>query len=647
MSLKYKYALSATGIFVAFLGFFVILGWFLDSNFIKHILPGQVSMKFNTALCFILAGMAFCTRHIYYLRKWRSITCISACIVLLYGGISLLQEMFTEGFGIDEFFIKDIEAPLRFESNPGRMSPLTAGCFFLTGLGLLLQDSHKRKLLVISQYLFHIITLVAFICIIGYIFNVPRFYKWHFVNSMAVHTAITFFIMSIVATLAHAHLGIPRIFTASSIGNKIARKLFFRFTLYIIISSFCCLLLYNAMPQEIEFTIAFFTVISIVAGLYFISKTAIDINVLAKKEKLAEENLRLTIESAPYAIILSDIKGTIELVNRQTERMYGYSRKELINENVGMLIPIEKYTKAISIYKPFSQLQDNILFDGNENISAIKKNGEIFPVELILTPIKTERGIMVITAVNDITVRKRNEETINKQLEELQYKNQELEQFNYIASHDLQEPLRTVSNYINLLLEDYNQLFNDEVKQHLSAMQAATTRMTRLVRTLLDFGKLGHNRKLSLTDCQMVINDVTTDLNTLINHNDACIIITTPMPVVYAYSGELHQLFQNLINNAIKFRKKNIPPRIKIGHVKKNGYFQFSISDNGIGIAPEYSEQIFHLFQRVKNGTEYEGHGIGLANCKKITEMHGGKIWVESKPGKGSTFYFTISNFKA
>lgn len=252
-----------------------------------------------------------------------------------------------------------------------------------------------------------------------------------------------------------------------------------------------------------------------------------------------------------------------------------------------------------------------------------------------------------MASVIDLTYRKTYEKIIKDQVAELQVKNTELEQFSYIASHDLQEPLRTVSNYIQLLEEDYPEQINDEIKIHLGVMGAAVGRMGILINSLLEYAKLGKNKQLSLTDCNAVVSHVIADLNNLIKNNNARIEVLDKLPTLYAYETELRQLFQNLINNAIKFRKEGVAPEIKIGCVQKDGYTEVSVQDNGIGIAHSHSRRIFDIFQRLHSESEYEGHGIGLANCKKIVDMHGGKIWVESQPGKGSIFKFTLMNLKA
>lgn len=220
-------------------------------------------------------------------------------------------------------------------------------------------------------------------------------------------------------------------------------------------------------------------------------------------------------------------------------------------------------------------------------------------------------------------------------------KNKELSDFNYIASHDLKEPLRTVSNYTLILNEDFSEQLSEEAKKHLKTIEKATERMSALINSLLDFSRLGKDRKTLLIDCNILVRDVVGDLFSLIEINKAKVIINN-LPEINAYQTELRQLFQNLISNAIKFKKKDTLPEIQIGYVNHNNMFEFYVKDNGIGIEHKHFERIFQMFQRLNNDRNVEGYGIGLANCKKIVEIHGGKLWVESEMGKGSTFKFTI-----
>ena len=275
---------------------------------------------------------------------------------------------------------------------------------------------------------------------------------------------------------------------------------------------------------------------------------------------------------------------------------------------------------------------------------ALRKDGTEIQVQIGLNPIKTIEGPIVLVSVIDITERKNQESIIKKQLIELEIKNKDLEEFSYIASHDLQEPLRTITNYIQILKIDFPQL-DPVASEYLRAIDLSSKRMKVLVKGLLDFSRIGTGRVLVTADCRRIVHDVLSDLAGLISDTGAVIHIGE-LPTLNVYEAELRQLFQNLISNAIKFRKADTAPEISISSVRLDGHWLFSVRDNGIGIEPRYFDRIFHIFQRLNSAEAYEGYGIGLAYCKKIAELHGGKIWLESAPGQGSTFYFTISNLK-
>lgn len=252
------------------------------------------------------------------------------------------------------------------------------------------------------------------------------------------------------------------------------------------------------------------------------------------------------------------------------------------------------------------------------------------------------RGFCVHVA--DITSVKLLEKELIR-LKAIEAKNKELEQFTYIASHDLQEPLRTISNYISIISKDNKQEMDEQVKKYLSIISQKTDRMSMLIKGLLDYSRIGRKSKLISVDTKKVIDNVISDLGNLIKTTRSIIHIGE-LPSLYVYETELRQVFQNLINNAIKFKKKNITPEIWIQCIKKDSEWEFSVKDNGIGIDPKHFDRIFNIFQRLNSELDYPGYGIGLAASKKIIEMHGGRIWIESNPGAGSTFHFTISNLK-
>jgi signal transduction histidine kinase len=223
----------------------------------------------------------------------------------------------------------------------------------------------------------------------------------------------------------------------------------------------------------------------------------------------------------------------------------------------------------------------------------------------------------------------------------LAQKNKELEQFVYVASHDLQEPLRTTTSFVGLLQRQYGGKLDDKADKYLTFIIQSSERMKVLIRDLLEYSRIGRTRELSRFDCNEVIREVVADLNVAIKERKAEVRFQD-LPVIDAYPTEIKQLFQNLVSNALKFQKPGVQPLVVISGARKKDAWEFVCQDNGIGIDAEHQERIFVIFQRLHTRNEYEGSGIGLANCKKIVELHGGNLWVESTPGQGSAFYFTI-----
>ena len=235
---------------------------------------------------------------------------------------------------------------------------------------------------------------------------------------------------------------------------------------------------------------------------------------------------------------------------------------------------------------------------------------------------------------------------IYKQTQQLTSKNKELEQFAYITSHDLKEPLNTISGLIGLLLEDHKDQLDQDGITSLNYINQSSIRMKSLIDALLDYSRLGKSQQFEHIDANVIVNTVKADLGNRILNSKAQ-IISEHLPEIYGSEVELRLLFQNLISNGIKFIKPNTTPIINISAEEfKNSendlFIKFAVKDNGIGIPKKHQERIFAIFQRLHNRDEYEGTGIGLAHCKKIVESHGGTIWLESEPNQGTTFYFTL-----
>jgi PAS domain S-box-containing protein len=363
------------------------------------------------------------------------------------------------------------------------------------------------------------------------------------------------------------------------------------------------------------------------------------------EKRHSEERYRQIVETAREGIWMIDENNRTSFVNKQLCEILGYTPEEMIGKELYYFMDEEGKTIASTIMEDRKRGMSDA-FD----FKFITKEDKVIWTHLSNSPILDDNGKYTgaMAMVTDITQRKLDEELLQRsemilalKNKELEQKNKELEQFAFVASHDLQEPLRTTASFVDLLQQQYKGKLDQKADKYLDYILQASDRMTILITDLLEYSRIGDNRELEDVDCNSTMSEVLTDLDTAINNSEAEIKMES-LPVIQGYQAEIKQLFQSLTYNAIKFRQKNISPRLNISVSKQRDTWQFAFADNGIGIAKEHNEKIFNIFQRLHTRNEYKGSGIGLSNCKKIVELHKGKIWVESTPGKGSTFYFTV-----
>jgi PAS domain S-box-containing protein len=357
--------------------------------------------------------------------------------------------------------------------------------------------------------------------------------------------------------------------------------------------------------------------------------------------------------AAPDAIIVIDQEGYILRWNPKAETLFGWTAEEVVSKLLSEVIIPARYREAHRKgMSHFLSTGEGPVLGKTVEIQGLHKNGAEIAIALSISPMKVDDKYMFIGFIRDITEKKLLENEIreiNMTLEnkvrqrtiELEQKNKETEQFAYVASHDLQEPLRTISSFVGLLKAEYYDKLDIKANQYIDFLIQSSERMGVLIKDLLDYSRLGKRKDLQQVDTQSILQEVVADLDSTIQDNQAVITVNN-LPVIECYRTELKLLFQNLVTNAIKFRKKDQHPQITIGAEKINGFWKFAFQDNGIGIEQQHRERIFIIFQRLHTRKEYEGSGIGLAHCKKIAELHGGKIWVESTPGEGSIFYLAL-----
>lgn len=357
--------------------------------------------------------------------------------------------------------------------------------------------------------------------------------------------------------------------------------------------------------------------------------------------ELADAQFRQLLEAAPDAIVIVGPQGHIVLVNRMTEDLFGYSRDELIGQPVEFLIPARFRQEHYQHRDGYIENAHTRPMGSGLELFACHKGGREFPVEISLSPLQTPTGMLVTSVVRDISERKEAQKALEHHAAELERSNAELEQFAYVASHDLQEPLRMITSYSQLLERRYKDKLDGDALEFIDYVVDGAKRMQELINDLLAFSRVGtRGREFEHIDMEVVYKRVLGNLQVAIEEQQAE-ISHDPLPMVQADGLQLVQLLQNLLGNAIKFHGE-APPKIHVSAENLHHEVKFSVCDEGIGIEPQYAERIFQVFQRLHGKGRYPGTGIGLAICKKIVERHGGRIWVESQPDKGSKFYFTL-----
>jgi PAS domain S-box-containing protein len=371
----------------------------------------------------------------------------------------------------------------------------------------------------------------------------------------------------------------------------------------------------------------------------------------AAMRRSAEENLidvtqslAITLDSIGAGFVGVDHDGCITRFNTVAQKVFEWDEADAVGRSIWEVVQREGRPPEMSTMNPIDVvLAENFPADVGREIMAISRSGRRTPLEVHAGLTRSRdgsiRGLAVVFL--DLTVLRQAEEERERHLAELQRSNAELEQFAYVASHDLQEPLRTVANYTELLAKRYQGQLDEKADKYIHFASDGARRMQRLVADLLVYSRVGsQGQPLVATSSQQTLRGVLDVLRDVVREAQATIEFDG-LPMVMADPSQLHQLLQNLVSNAIKFRGAS-PPHIVVKAAPQGSQWIFSVADNGIGLEMRFAARIFQMFQRLHELGRYEGSGIGLAICKRIVERHGGRIWVESAPGVGTTFYFAL-----
>jgi PAS domain S-box-containing protein len=365
---------------------------------------------------------------------------------------------------------------------------------------------------------------------------------------------------------------------------------------------------------------------------------------LLKALEEAAARKKAVLDSALDPIVTIDAYGKILTCSRSIRRVFGYEPEEVIGQNVRMLMPEPHQSAHDGYLSNYRRTGVTNILNRSREFEALRKDGSRVPIELSVARVEVpgQSQPLFTGIIHEITERKLAERVVQAHSAALARSNKDLEQFAYVASHDLQEPLRMVGSFAGLLARRYKGKLDSEADEFIGYIVDGAHRMQALIEDLLAFSRVStKGRPPEPVEAGALVERVLGDLRTSIQASGASVSVE-PLPTVLADPTQLGQVFQNLIGNAIKFRAAYRPPAVRVWAERAGGQWAFCVSDNGIGIDPRHLERIFHIFERLHGPGEYPGTGIGLAIVKKIIERHGGTIEVRSTPGEGSTFRFTL-----
>jgi PAS domain S-box-containing protein len=638
-------------------GVAVVIGWFLGSVTLKSVLPGFTAMKMNTACGLIAAGASLWMLHSTEPGFWLyRLGRVLAVFVTALGGMTLAEEYLGFDLGIDQLIIHDdlLDIP-----NPGRMALTAEFSFLLIGMALLSLKASSSYSAAWAHWLAVPPLLISTLVIVGYAYGVESLYQASVYNSMALHTAIVFFILALSVWAADFKHGFALIAASDTAGGVVSRWLLPIIPVTLFFLGWIGLKGAQAGLYGFQFGMALIVLMGITICVIAVAWTAnilhntdivrkvaetevINLNA-ALELRRSEERFRLLVRGVKdYAILMLDPKGLIASWNEGTERINGYKADEIIGEHFSCFYAPEDRASG----KPEAALLQAVSQgEFEEEGWRLRKDSSGFWASDSITPLCNEngelRGFSKVT--RDITERKKAEALILQQVKELSRSNEDLAQFASVASHDLQEPLRMVIRYTQLLSRKYQGKLDADADELIAFAVDGANRMHQLIQDLLTYSRVGTKETMLLEiNSDDALQQAIMNLRGAIEDSGAQ-VTHDRLPHVLADKSQLIQLFQNLVGNAIKYQKPGTPKIHVSAAMNGAKKWNFSVTDNGLGIDPKNFEKIFGMFQRLHTREEFTGTGIGLALCKKIVERHGGGISVESQPGLGSTFRFALA----
>ncbi|GCC53263.1 PAS domain S-box protein [Chryseotalea sanaruensis] len=620
------------------LSLFALVGWIVDDLLLASFSTAYIPMAPMTATSFLLFSTAISLRY-NSASKFRWFVLFIILVLFTLSVNVLLVIAHVPGFIIED---KLISNNTMFGLVPmGRMSPITALLFLLSTFSLFFLQSSKKYAGIISGIFSLLAFFITMVVLVGYLYNTPILYGDTTIP-IALSTGLCFLLTSITLFMCNGYDQFPLLLFC---GNKTYARLlrtFLPLTAFLILASgtFQTYVRNRYFSNE-ALIISIVVIIAMILVTFVTIYLSRIISAQIDKAESEKSRLRSIIEVTTDLVIIFNENGKPLYFNKAVYGIIGQHHRS-IPDNLTMTSFFSKPSNDFIQNTALKLAKDQGYWKGESII--VSSTGKEFPVSHVILYHKaneTEKAYYssVMRDIRELKASQQKIEAINQQLIA---KNMEMEEFVYALSHDLNEPLRMVSSFLQLTRMRLQDKLDEETTQYMDYASGGAKRMNTMIKDLLAFSRTGSvGMDFSICNIKTILDEALANLFPIIQENGASIRVPDNQPQLLGNASQLTRLFQNLIGNAIKY-KSNEPPEIEITVKEFNDHYFFSVKDNGIGIESEHYRDIFKIFKRLHTSKDYNGSGIGLAVCKKIVEMHGGNIWVESAHGKGSNFHFTL-----